>query len=559
MKNSWKDMFKKVAAAILSAVLLLSGAVVALPQIEGSGITANAAGSSFDNPMDIKVNQNYTDRITDWDDKDYYKFTLTSDAKVSVDFSHNFIDSSSSYWKLIIYTNNNANDEIYSCYFQGNKKSQRTVSLGLPKGSYFILIQKCNYSDINYTFKVNATVSNNWEKELNDVFETATNISVNQQYYGSIKDYSDTDFYKFKLNSDSKVTINFQHSYIDSSSSYWQLRLYKDNNSNDEIYYCYFEGNNKSQTTASLGLPKGTYYLRINKSNFIDIDYKFKIIAVSTTNWEKESNNVFETATPIAINTFYNGSIKDYGDVDFYKFTLKNKTTVKINFKHSYIDSSGSYWYLRIFKENNTNSELYSYYFDGNQSSVNTDNIILPKGNYYIRIQKSNYTDIDYSFKVVNISAEKSVKLNKTSATLAKGKSVQLTANQSVTWSTSNSSKATVKNGKVTAKKVGTVTITAKAKNGKKATCKVTVKNLPTKVKLNKTKATIKKGKTLTLKATVTPSTNVISTVKWTSSNKNIATVNSKGKITAKKAGTVTITVKTTNGKTAKCKITVKK
>ena len=45
----------------------------------------------------------------------------------------------------------------------------------------------------------------------------------------------------------------------------------------------------------------------------------------------------------------------------------------------------------------------------------------------------------------------------------------------------------------------------------------------------------------------------------WTSSNKNIATVNSKGKITAKKAGTVTITVKTTNGKTAKCKITVKK
>jgi uncharacterized protein YjdB len=45
---------------------------------------------------------------------------------------------------------------------------------------------------------------------------------------------------------------------------------------------------------------------------------------------------------------------------------------------------------------------------------------------------------------------------------------------------------------------------------------------------------------------------------KFTSSNKKIATVNSKGKITAKKKGTAYITVKT-NGIKLKCKITVKK
>ena len=77
-----------------------------------------------------------------------------------------------------------------------------------------------------------------------------------------------------------------------------------------------------------------------------------------------------------------------------------------------------------------------------------------------------------------------SVKLNKTSASISAGNSLQLTAtvypvtatNKSVTWSTSNSSVATVSSGTVKGKKAGTATITVKTANGKKASCKVTVK-----------------------------------------------------------------------------------
>ena len=73
-------------------------------------------------------------------------------------------------------------------------------------------------------------------------------------------------------------------------------------------------------------------------------------------------------------------------------------------------------------------------------------------------------------------------------------------------------------------------------------------------LKLNKYSATLTKGKTLKLKATVTGSS---SKVKWSSSNTKVAKVSSSGKVTAKKAGTATITAKV--GKvTAKCKITVK-
>ena len=71
-------------------------------------------------------------------------------------------------------------------------------------------------------------------------------------------------------------------------------------------------------------------------------------------------------------------------------------------------------------------------------------------------------------------------------------------------------------------------------------------------VKLSKSSLTLDVGKSATLKVTGTKSK-----VKWSSSNKKIATVTSKGKVTAKQAGSATITAKVGN-KTLKCKVTAK-
>ena len=78
----------------------------------------------------------------------------------------------------------------------------------------------------------------------------------------------------------------------------------------------------------------------------------------------------------------------------------------------------------------------------------------------------------------------------------------------------------------------------------------------PTSVSLNKTSLTLDVGKSYTLTKTVSPS-NAATSYTWSSSNTSVATVDGNGKVTAKKAGTATITVKTSNGKTATCKVTV--
>jgi subtilisin family serine protease len=87
-------------------------------------------------------------------------------------------------------------------------------------------------------------------------------------------------------------------------------------------------------------------------------------------------------------------------------------------------------------------------------------------------------------------------------------------------------------------------------------TIKVTV-TPPTKVVASTLKKTLKVGNSFVLKATFTPST-TISKLTFTSSNTSVATVNkTTGKVLAKKKGTATITMKTENGLTSICKITV--
>ena len=149
----------------------------------------------------------------------------------------------------------------------------------------------------------------------------------------------------------------------------------------------------------------------------------------------------------------------------------------------------------------------------------------------------------------------------KASAVDAKGKKVT-GKNGKITWKSSNKKIATVNSkGKVTVKKkAGTVTITAKAPNGKKASVKLKVSKKAvkvTKVKITG-KKTMKVKKSQTLKAVAAPATAANQKVTWKSSNKKVATVNSKGKVTAKKKGTVTITATARDGSKKKASIKIK-
>lgn len=128
-------------------------------------------------------------------------------------------------------------------------------------------------------------------------------------------------------------------------------------------------------------------------------------------------------------------------------------------------------------------------------------------------------------------------------------------------WTSSKKSVATVdKNGKIRAKKAGTTVIKVYTKKGASASMKLKVTKKPVKtssIKANVKKVTIKKGKAYKLRVTRKPVT-ATDKITFKSSKKSVAAVNRKGRITAKKKGKTTITIKTANGKKCLVKVTVK-
>ena len=153
----------------------------------------------------------------------------------------------------------------------------------------------------------------------------------------------------------------------------------------------------------------------------------------------------------------------------------------------------------------------------------------------------------------LDLSGNKALKLN---ATITPANATD----KSIKWTVNYTSIATVDtNGTVTAKANGTVTVKATTTNRKIAKCIIKVKTSPNSLKLNKTTLSLNTGKSERLIATLEPKTVTEKNITWTSSNGNIASVDKNGKITAKKVGNITITAKTSNGKTAKCTVKVGK
>ena len=153
------------------------------------------------------------------------------------------------------------------------------------------------------------------------------------------------------------------------------------------------------------------------------------------------------------------------------------------------------------------------------------------------------------------------IELNETSKTLKLGDTMQLTVTAypkgasmgTITWASSSDKVATVDaNGLVTAKGIGTATITATEASGKKATCTVSVLSL----QLSKTSLQMNVGETYPLTASYSTGSDE-PVVTWTSSNSSVASVDATGKVSALANGQAVIKATDAYGLEATCDVNV--
>ena len=161
--------------------------------------------------------------------------------------------------------------------------------------------------------------------------------------------------------------------------------------------------------------------------------------------------------------------------------------------------------------------------------------------------------------------------MNKTSVTLNNNRTYKLKKSisnknavyKAVQWKSTNTKIATVNsNGVVKGLKRGSCYVVATAKDGSKksAKCKVTVRQLVTKLSYNKKtqKTSVDVGKTIKFNVVVSPSNANNKGLVFSTSNKKVATVNRKGIIKGLKSGKVVITAKAKDGSKKVVRVNIK-
>ena len=255
---------------------------------------------------------------------------------------------------------------------------------------------------------------------------------------------------------------------------------------------------------------------------------------------------------------------------DDYVTTVTNSTkegdylTFDVNYEGNNID------FVTIVVYGDNNQIIYTY--EGlpiEQVTVNTFGHQNVTCSISVNGQVTHFEQLFASEEIIHVE---SISLDKSSLEMSVGDRYQFVTtilpqnatNKELIFSSSDSSVVSVDNGVINALNEGKATITVKSKDGyKSSSCEVVVTKKPSiihvnSVSLNETTLDLLTGDHSTLSATVLPSNASDKSVNWSSNNESVATVNSKGKITAISAGQAIITVTTNDGGlTASCTVNI--
>ena len=356
----------------------------------------------------ILLNSTYYGSLTDdySSEKDWYVFTLDNSGVVTVYFNTKMQADNNAYWDINIRSGDNPDNDIWQQYIYGYTTNTESIILPLSAGTYYFEVESSsNWSTDEYSFEINYNVVENWEIENNNSFQTANRVTLNTEYFGVLQDKysSEKDWYVFTLDNSGVVTVYFNTKMQADDSAYWDINIRPEDNPDNEIWKQYVHGYTTNTESVILPLSAGTYYFEVeSSSNWSTDEYSFEINYNAVENWEVESNNSFQIANRVTLNTEYFGVLQDKYSLekDWYVFTLDNPGTVTVQFNTKMQANNNLYWDISVRSGDNPDNDIWQKYVDG-ITTVTIEKLTLDAGTYYFEIESSNDWSTDtYSFVI---------------------------------------------------------------------------------------------------------------------------------------------------------------
>lgn len=236
------------------------------------------------------------------------------------------------------------------------------------------------------------------EKEPNDDLDNANEINPNIKYKASLNNEEDVDYYILRLSNRGKVKLVFNHTKIDSDDTYWKVSLLK-NEDSESIIDLESSGANAKDESNSIRVESGTYYIKV----YSDYDFSDEYYYL-TASFQKEGDG-FEVEPNedlsseninIITNKKYTGNLSSSDDIDYYKFTIKGRRKVWIDFTHEKHNDDDNMWQISLLDD--SDDPLLEFTSNGGNAKVVSDKLRLPSGSYYIKVEPDYWNNSDYSF-----------------------------------------------------------------------------------------------------------------------------------------------------------------
>lgn len=233
-------------------------------------------------PMNVKISGSLADKLLALD-KDYFKFTVTEKGKIDLTFSHDLIEEDKTGWNIRILKplEDGSMLEIVRKINKWNEASSTIEDFGLEPGTYYVCIDgdSMYYNSASYGVKWVFTADGKFETEPNGSLEQAEDVAIGEYYGGAIisSDVSyDEDYYRFTVDTDTNLCVEFSHEKLKGSSVCWNISILDEEG--NVITTSYSALNQNYVISKIVSVSAGTYYVKIETGMYgSEIPYQFRI------------------------------------------------------------------------------------------------------------------------------------------------------------------------------------------------------------------------------------------------------------------------------------------
>ncbi len=372
-------------------------------------VNVKAAGSSTKDATDLSSGEGVTDSFSNYDDVNYYKFTVDGNGCFWITFKGDPNYDSKSGWDVMLC---DSNMEVITSF--STKTNGETEKLYYAEGTFYVIV-KASYANGGwnsptgpYTLTYNKINDDSWESEDNNTASNADVIATGRMYKGVISSVNDSvDYYKVTTSKQGYFTV--QLGLADGEEPVgqtdgWRMDIY-DKNMQNIVSYNHI----KSDFETMIPYPAGIYYIKISPTSKYSNSviprsaYYLLVNDFDDSLVEQESNNDSAGANDIVSGVGRWGMRQSDNDNDYYKFIVSNSGVFTVSLApRAGADTTkmGNGWDVIVYDKNMKEVFRENIVKD----AYETDPIFYTSGTYYVNITGSA-TGVEYDVNV-NIPAK---------------------------------------------------------------------------------------------------------------------------------------------------------